>query len=220
MDPVIISCLGGEEDAISKALDGGTKQRSSRDVVAEALGQEPKRRELTFVEPPILTPADVVSSSPPHEDDVLERLRSEGAEEFTSAAWCRGIIAGAALKDNTEAFVEKITKRTARGLGHGRDLLGELPPSAVVDVSIDHGERVGRPPEVDCQVYGPTERGTYQILHRHGHCLDSHTTARSNKRGQLIGLATLTRRDISRARSWNPTERMDTPNYSEASITV
>ena len=188
--------------------------------MAEALGQKPKRRELTFAQPPTLIPADVVSSNPPREEDVLERLKSEGAEEFTSAAWCRGIMEGAASKDSTEAFVERITKRTARGLGHGRDLLGELPPSAVVDAPINHGERVGRPPEVDCQVYGPTERGTFQILHRHGHCPDSHTTARSDKRGQPVGLATLTRRDTSRARPWNPTERMDTPNHSEASITA
>jgi hypothetical protein len=160
--------------------------------VAEALGQEKKKRRRTFSEPPNLIPQGVVSSSSPCEDDLVERLKEGGAEEFTSAAWCRGIIAGAASKDDTEAFVEKITKRTARGLGHGRDLLGESSPGcAVVDVSIDPGDRVGRPPEVDCQVCEAAKGGTYQILHRHGCCLNSYTTARSNERIQLIGLDTL-----------------------------
>jgi hypothetical protein len=217
--------LGGDEDAISKALDGGTNKRSSRDVVAEALGREPKKRRLTFAEPPKLNPSDslpmevegpermecdetdesvpavkfgvrkrqsgdviaealgvkpakrkltsaaapnlippeVVNSSYRREDELLEQLKREGVEEFTSTAWCRGIIDGAASKDDTEAFVEKITKRTARGLKHGQDLLGELSPCcAVADVSIDPGDRVGRPLEVDCQVYKAAEGGTYQ----------------------------------------------------------
>jgi hypothetical protein len=71
--------LGGDEDAISRALDGGTKKRSSGDVVAEALGREPKRKILTSTDSPNLILPGVVSSSSPRKDEVLEWMEGEVA---------------------------------------------------------------------------------------------------------------------------------------------
>jgi hypothetical protein len=135
--------------------------------VAEALSQEPKRRKLTWTEPVLIPP------SVPKPQDGSEAAESSGDDDaggFTSSAWCKGIIAGAASKDDTEAFVERITKRTARGLGHARDLLGELPSGVAGDAKIDPGEGVVRLPKVDCHICETTKEGTSCASHQQGYC--------------------------------------------------
>ena len=204
--------MGDKEDSISKALYvGKTKRKSSVDVVAEALSQKPKRMKLTWTEPVLIPPS---VPKPQDGSEAAKRSGDDDAGGFTSAAWCKGIIAGAASKDDTEAFVEKITKRTARGLGHARDLLGELPSGVADDAGIDPGEGVGRLPKVDCHICEAAREGTSCASHQQGYCtaVAPRLGLHINPEAPIERMDTLQRRDESRAQLWSQIERSDTPN--------